>query len=792
MQAGHGGAIAESYVATVVAQMKAKLNNSSSLDHRKEVESQAEALEKLEKIRAARGLQAAPAEPNALGLDARLDDDEVLLRQLLDLDGDKNGIVDRSELERMQLGADTKDVLLKALQPQDPQKASGEQIDFMALKAALRKVPRVAGQRTAFVRSMGLDADLARHIPPGTLDDGLEGLKGMSQAQVGLALEAFFADARRKFVMEWETARRPGSTASKSAVEANSKFDGFDGSFATLDDFHKGQDLGFPNPDLLKGIRLEHTAHPSSNKLFVSSNYRLVTSLSIEFAWAMLDEELDALAEAKKLLARLRKEASEHEGGRGEVEVLKASSDELFFFPGEVGDSFQESLVFVSWQGPVDRKRIEDLEKAALKAIEKAGTSVLATEEETARGVETMSRYACAEWLATSASVLQRDRAAVATSDPDVGFVLGVVLPMCKARADSKCAALKQAVAEEMESILAGVPVDVSVKAGKMWFYCDDVDTKGKGKRLGDMGMKELEELCSDAGGGNRAQLIASVLKSFLETELRADLREALGNASDAQLESLLAGWGVRGDSRAERIDAAAEALNSADRWGEVEGWVRLYRGRIQGRKRLGIKKLMEREKEMIRKCHLILEELLATYLYTGPGFIPMNSICRNYPEKMIKLLEGEDGGEANRLCTTIFCVSSALKKLGRSTEVPASRTVYRGIGKMKLPGQFWTPSGDPPWRGGVERAFMSTTADKDVALFYADGKGTVVEIAVGRVQIGGDVSFLSMVRAHPRPADRTRVVYVWRPLSPPPRCCLLRAGGAVLTRCPVRTAVPC
>jgi hypothetical protein len=44
----------------------------------------------------------------------------------------------------------------------------------------------------------------------------------------------------------------------------------------------------------------------------------------------------------------------------------------------------------------------------------------------------------------------------------------------------------------------------------------------------------------------------------------------------------------------------------------------------------------------------------------------------------------------------------------------------------------------------------MSTTADKSVALFYANGRGTVVEISVGRIQIGGDVSFLSMVRPPP------------------------------------------
>ena len=66
------------------------------------------------------------------------------------------------------------------------------------------------------------------------------------------------------------------------------------------------------------------------------------------------------------------------------------------------------------------------------------------------------------------------------------------------------------------------------------------------------------------------------------------------------------------------------------------------------------------------------------------------------------------------------------------------------------LPHEFWVPHGNPPWRGGVERALMSTTADKAVALHYANGKGTVVEIDVGRIQIGGDVSFLSMVHTTP------------------------------------------
>ena len=44
--------------------------------------------------------------------------------------------------------------------------------DFLALKEAARKVPRVAAQRLEWVRSMEFEAALARHLPPGTLDDG--------------------------------------------------------------------------------------------------------------------------------------------------------------------------------------------------------------------------------------------------------------------------------------------------------------------------------------------------------------------------------------------------------------------------------------------------------------------------------------------------------------------------------------------------------------------------------------------------------------------------------------------
>ena len=48
--------------------------------------------------------------------------------------------------------------------------------------------------------------------------------------------------------------------------------------------------------------------------------------------------------------------------------------------------------------------------------------------------------------------------------------------------------------------------------------------------------------------------------------------------------------------------------------------------------------------------------------------------------------------------------------------------------------------------RGGIEYAFMSTTMNREVALSYADDQstGTVLEIRMGMVDRGADVSWLS------------------------------------------------
>ncbi len=130
----------------------------------------------------------------------------------------------------------------------------------------------------------------------------------MDEKAVERALGAYFADVRRIFAAALAEVR--GATGSKTAAEANSKFDGFEGNFANLTQFHAGAeatlDLGYPNPDTMKGILLEHTVHPSVARLFVAPNYRLATALLVEYWWVVCPDAPPK--NARDLVSRLRLE----------------------------------------------------------------------------------------------------------------------------------------------------------------------------------------------------------------------------------------------------------------------------------------------------------------------------------------------------------------------------------------------------------------------------------------------------------------------------------------------------
>ncbi|CAK0838498.1 unnamed protein product [Prorocentrum cordatum] len=98
-----------------------------------------------------------------------------------------------------------------------------------------------------------------------------------------------------------------------------------------------------------------------------------------------------------------------------------------------------------------------------------------------------------------------------------------------------------------------------------------------------------------------------------------------------------------------------------------------------------------------------------------------------------------------NRYVTTLHVINSALIKLSKLLSVVK---VYRGVERGMLPECFWEAN-DFNVRGGVEFAFMSTTTERDVAIFYSgaekDGNvSTIIEGQLGMVDRGADLSSLS------------------------------------------------
>jgi hypothetical protein len=93
--------------------------------------------------------------------------------------------------------------------------------------------------------------------------------------------------------------------------------------------------------------------------------------------------------------------------------------------------------------------------------------------------------------------------------------------------------------------------------------------------------------------------------------------------------------------------------------------------------------------KSEVKLAGLTDPEVIAARLYTGPMFMLYNAGLRGFPDKDVKSLKGKDGKE-NRYETTIFAIASAITKLSKVTAVPTNRLLYRGLGGMILPRQFW------------------------------------------------------------------------------------------------------
>ena len=135
------------------------------------------------------------------------------------------------------------------------------------------------------------------------------------------------------------------------------------------------------------------------------------------------------------------------------------------------------------------------------------------------------------------------------------------------------------------------------------------------------------------------------------------------------------------------------------------------------------------------------------------------NAILRRFPSELYSVFaDGE-----NTFSTTIFVLVSAVQRIARAMRLPEGLTVYRGLGGlMNLPLSFSEP--DPNGcLGFAEWGFMSTTADKSVALQYSgvrEGRprATVLVITCGAVDRGACIREFSQY-----PSE---IEYLWLPCS--------------------------
>ena len=498
-------------------------------------------------------------------------------------------------------------------------------LDFLAIKRAARRVPRLVGQRIDWVRGMGLDALLARHLPPGTLEDGLAAVRSMPYEETKQAVAAYLEDAKVKIFEALLEAKE--AKGSRSAAEANSKFQGFEGNFASLKEFHAGAEaslnLGYPNPDTMKGIRLEHTKHVSVEKLYLTPNYRIVTNLLIEYAWALYEAD-PTDSEVKELLQRslklLRKLAMERENH------AHTNPDHHIFFPGEVGDSFSESLVILKIPGVLAGSAVA---KTGEDAAKTKAVDLLMTDEEKVRGVSTLDHQACIQRI----RVLSDQEGQTAAMDDSLR--VGLLLPMSLGRAE----AIRDKLLTAVAAAVGGREVVADKVIRCTWTFSRFTGVKELRKWIEERSMEELTTAIAaeeEAWGfipvadqSTHEALCKAMVASFVCKELRADFLTALqSSASEAQIriKTLVEGWNT-GRTMADGADwiaEAANALDSEERWKAVEKWVQLYCGRIQGRTRLGLKGLMKREQVKIKQYRLKDSEVLGLYLYTGPGRQPM------------------------------------------------------------------------------------------------------------------------------------------------------------------------
>merc|ERR1711965_649979 len=116
----------------------------------------------------------------------------------------------------------------------------------------------------------------------------------------------------------------------------------------------------------------------------------------------------------------------------------------------------------------------------------------------------------------------------------------------------------------------------------------------------------------------------------------------------------------------------------------------------------------------------LMLEEVLAGRLYTGPMYQKYNAVLRACTNDPYLVECAKKICKSNTYATTIHAINSCVIKLSKLTK---AGKVWRGIKDATLPKEFWVPN-EMGVRGGIEYGFSSTTTDREQAMIYAGTGG--------------------------------------------------------------------
>jgi hypothetical protein len=510
----------------------------------------------------------------------------------------------------------------------------------------------------------------------------------MSEMEISEACQKFVQHVPQLVMGAWRNLREGKAL---NPEDANSKFamteGAFAGRFATLDDFYRGVEykLGQPNPKLDEGMHKEHCARPNAGTWFVAPNYGLCSKPRWEWHWTVSVDEESPFADLRERLA---------------------SRDGLY--PGEVGDRCTQVAVRFSVSLSSDSPSDSSSPESAADAVSLAPEVIvdrLQSKLKGALGSEEVGLLDAGEQLARGMTVVE---AAKATDPPAAAAVcMTVALPMSAAAlTGGKSDVLRGAVGH-----VCGVPaarVSIERVAEQTLVYSSFTSAARLRAALDGTPLSELPAFAQRVGaelGLDEEQLAACTVAAA------AALRAA--PSKELTVRELCGGT----DSDPGAAEARELAWRLADGWeDQSREWADKGWRRRQGRTRDGpAKALMKRAgvAGMVGKARLQWAEFTALRLYTGPLYTLYNALMRDYPPDVVASLAG------NRFETTMFVIVSGITKLAKVTPVPPRRLLYRGLGGMLLPEQFWKRTAQG-FLGGVELGLMSTTSDRAVAVQYS------------------------------------------------------------------------